>query len=249
MNKNERKELMEAYLGRTVDIKIDRPVGYVHHGYTYPVNYGYIPGALSGDGEEIDVYLLGVGEPVDRYRARVIGIIYRSDDREDKLVAAPEGMCLDQARIAEQTEFQEKFFKTSVEALYQRSCGAVVYRRGERGVEYLCLFQRRSGRYSFPKGHAEAYETELDTAIREIKEEIGISVELDPSFREEAHYVFDDIKQKTVVLFLAEYNGELAVDRAEITEHCWADIEKARALMPEWYSDILDKAHSRICSE
>ncbi len=246
MNEKERKAIIDSYIGKTVDIKIDRPIGYVHHGNTYPVNYGYIPGVIGGDGEELDVYLLGVEVPVSEYTAKVIGAIYRADDDEDKLVAAPEGIWLDQAQIAEQVEFQERYFTTSIEALYQRSCGAVVYRRTGADIEYLCLFQRRSGRYSFPKGHAEAYETELETAVREIKEEIGISAEFDTCFREEAHYSFDVIKQKTVVLFLAEYNGELNVDSGEITEYVWADIEKAKKLMPEWYADTLEKAQRYI---
>ena len=246
MNEKERKKLIDSYVGRTVDIKIDRPIGYIHHGNTYPVNYGYIPGVIGSDGEEQDVYLLGVDEPVSEYTAKVIGVIYREGDNEDKLVCAPKGAIFDQAQIAEQVEFQERYFTTSIEALYQRSCGAVVYRRTDRGIEYLCLLQRRSGRYSFPKGHAEAYESELETAEREIKEEIGICAEFAPDFREEAHYIFDELKQKTVVLFLAEYNGELNVDSGEITEYVWADIEKAKELLPEWYEALLEKAEQYI---
>ncbi|MBR4880982.1 MAG: NUDIX domain-containing protein, partial [Clostridia bacterium] len=220
---------------------------YKHHDYTYPVNYGYIPGTLSGDGEEMDVYLLGVDEPVPEYKgAKVIGAIYRANDVEDKLVCAPEGVCFHQAEIAERVEFQEKYFDSTIEGLYQRSCGAIVYRRREDEVEYLCLLQKRSGRYSFPKGHAEAFESELDTALREVCEEIGVSVEFAPDFREEAHYTFDRVKQKTVVLYLAEYNGELNVDSGEVERYEWADIETAKELLPEWYKAALDKAQQYI---
>ncbi|MBQ3183555.1 MAG: NUDIX domain-containing protein [Clostridia bacterium] len=246
MNEKERKKLINSYIGRTVDIKIDRPIGYIHHGNTYPVNYGYIPGVIGGDGEELDVYLLGVDKPVSEYRAKIIGAVHRIDDNEDKLVAAPEGAIFDQAQIAEQVAFQERYFTTSIEALHHRSCGAVIYRRRGDGIEYLCLFQRRSERYSFPKGHAEAYETELETAEREIKEEIGICAELDSLFREKVHYSFNEIKRKTVVLFLAEYNGELNVDSGEISEYVWADIEKAKELLPEWYEAVLEKADQYI---
>lgn len=55
---------MEAteYLGKTITMRIDRPMGSKHlkHGFIYPVNYGYIPDTKSGDGEELDVYLLGI---------------------------------------------------------------------------------------------------------------------------------------------------------------------------------------------
>ena len=67
MTFEERKALVKSYLGKTVDIKIDRPIGSTHPKHpnlTYPINYGYIPNALGGDGEELDVYLLGVDEPV-----------------------------------------------------------------------------------------------------------------------------------------------------------------------------------------
>ena len=93
----DRKKQARSFLGKTVKVKIDRPIGYVHkkenYNISYPINYGYIPGEIGGDGEELDVYLLGVEEPVDEYVAKVIGIIHRQNDNEDKLVAAPEGMC------------------------------------------------------------------------------------------------------------------------------------------------------------
>ena len=55
------------YLGKELYIKIDRPFGSKHlkHGFIYPINYGYVPNTISGDGEELDAYLLGVFEPVD----------------------------------------------------------------------------------------------------------------------------------------------------------------------------------------
>ena len=81
------------------------------------MNYGYIPGTQGGDGEAIDVYLLGVDAPVERYRARVTGVIYRKDDAEDKLAAAPEGMRFTREEIAEAVDFQERYFDTYIETL------------------------------------------------------------------------------------------------------------------------------------
>ena len=55
MTLKERHEQVEGYLGKTVTIEIDRPIGYVHHkgekSLVYPINYGFIPGVLGGDGE------------------------------------------------------------------------------------------------------------------------------------------------------------------------------------------------------
>ena len=120
-SEEERKALVSSYLGKTVRIKIDRPIGYVHKkpGKTlvYPINYGYIPGILGGDGEELDVYLLGVDEPVEEFEGRIIGIVYRQNDVEDKLIMAPAGAAFDKKTIEKQIDFQEKYYITSVEAL------------------------------------------------------------------------------------------------------------------------------------
>lgn len=119
MTFKERKALVKAYLGKTVDIKIDRPVGYVHkkenYSLIYPINYGYIPNVIGGDGEELDVYLLGVNQPVTEYRAKIIGIAHRENDVEDKLIAAPSNKVFFQNEIAEAIHFQEQYYKTTIE--------------------------------------------------------------------------------------------------------------------------------------
>ena len=115
-----RKSLVKSYLGRTVLIEMDRPIGERHPKHPniiYPINYGYIPGVLGGDGEELDVYLLGVDTPVQIYTARIIGIVHRTDDVEDKLVAAPEGMMFTAEEIAEAVHFQEQFHEGYIEVL------------------------------------------------------------------------------------------------------------------------------------
>ncbi len=116
-----RKTLAKSFLGKTVDIKIDRPIGYVHnkgeYSMTYPVNYGFIPEVFSADGEELDVYLLGVNEPVEEYTAKVIAIIHRHDDNEDKLVAVPENVTLTKEEIMVAVHFQEQYFDSEIEGL------------------------------------------------------------------------------------------------------------------------------------
>jgi inorganic pyrophosphatase len=127
MTYEQRKEQVKSYLGRTVTVKIDRPIGSIHPKHSdiiYSINYGYIPDVLGGDGEELDVYVLGVDMPLDEFTGRIIGIIHRENDVEDKLVAAPEGMTFYQNEIAEAVHFQEQYYNTTVEAIYQKSCGA-----------------------------------------------------------------------------------------------------------------------------
>ena len=117
----ERHEQVERYLGKSVSIEIDRPKGYVHRKgektLIYPINYGYIPGVIGGDGEELDVFLVGVDEPVESYTGRIIGIVYRADDVEDKLVMAPEGISFTAEEIAREVYFQEKYYRTTIRDL------------------------------------------------------------------------------------------------------------------------------------
>ena len=101
-------------IGKIVKVIIDRPLGSCHPEHTdlvYPVNYGYIEGLLAGDGEEQDAYILGVLEPLKEFTGRVIAIIHREDDCEDKWVVAPEGVMFSREQIEERVLFQEKYFR------------------------------------------------------------------------------------------------------------------------------------------
>ncbi len=121
MTLEERHKQVESYLGKEVTIEIDRPIGYVHHKgektLIYPINYGFIPNVFGGDGEELDVFLVGVDEAVTSYTGRIIGIVYRADDVEDKLVMAPFGKSFTAEEIARAVYFQEKYYKTTIRAL------------------------------------------------------------------------------------------------------------------------------------
>ena len=114
-----RKAMVWSFLGKTVTMKTDSPLGYVHRksGYelVYPLNYGYIPGVLGGDGEELDVYLLGVNEPVESFTGRIIGIAHRSDDVEDKLIMAPPDMNFTREEVEHAVHFQEQYYDTYIE--------------------------------------------------------------------------------------------------------------------------------------
>ena len=101
------------YIGKTVEVKVDRVLGSKHpkHGFIYPVNYGYIPNTVSGDGEELDCYILGVFEPVKNFNGKCIAIIHRINDDDDKLVVVPENVEYTNDVIDALVEFQERFFE------------------------------------------------------------------------------------------------------------------------------------------
>ena len=105
-------------LDRIVTVVVDRPMGSYHPEHAdlyYPINYGYIKNTVAADGEEIDAYLLGVDEPVKEFTGRVIAVIHRLNDVEDKLVVAPDGMTFSKEQIIELTEFQEQYFDIELE--------------------------------------------------------------------------------------------------------------------------------------
>lgn len=105
------------YLNKTIEVKIDRPIGSSHPKYPdliYLVNYGYVPNTVSGDGEELDCYILGEYKPLKEYKGKCIAIIHRLDDNDDKLIIAPEGKNFTNAEIRLLTDFQERFYKSEI---------------------------------------------------------------------------------------------------------------------------------------
>jgi inorganic pyrophosphatase len=105
-------ELARPFLGKTVTVIIDRPLGSVHpkSGFLYEVNYGYVPGTLAPDGAELDAYFLGVDRSLKEATGVCIAIVHRLDDDDDKLVIVPENMNLSDEEILEAVQFQEQFF-------------------------------------------------------------------------------------------------------------------------------------------
>lgn len=132
--------------------------------------------------------------------------------------------------------------------LHEKSCGAIVYRRFHGNIEILLIKHINSGHWSFPKGHVEGDETELETARREIKEETGLDVILDQTFRETVSYSPKRDTQKVVVYFLAlARNYDFVPQEEEIAEIRWVDITRAtRMLTYENDKTIVNKARAAI---
>lgn len=188
---------LESYLGKTVHIKIDRPMGSCHPEHNdiiYPVNYGYLPGTVGGDGEPQDVYLLGVSEPVTEYTAKIIAVICRLDDVEDKLVATPEGMQFTARQIRAAVRFQEQYFHSEIKLDPQRpvvtfyrndplapkttmpthlGANAIVTCKGR-----ILLEKRRdSNTWGLVGGGVKKTETAQAAIVREIHEELGLRID------------------------------------------------------------------------
>ncbi|MBQ8515256.1 MAG: NUDIX domain-containing protein [Ruminococcus sp.] len=131
---------------------------------------------------------------------------------------------------------------------HEKSCGAIVYRKFHGNTEILLIKHINSGHWSFPKGHVEGNETEIETALREIKEETSLDVLIDPTFRETVSYFPKRDTQKTVVYFIAKAkNYDFAPQAEEISEIRWVDIGYAANILSyENDKNIVSKAKAAI---
>jgi inorganic pyrophosphatase len=104
------------YIGSILNVEIDRPLGSKHPkwGYIYPINYGFIPNTVSGDGEEVDAFILGQDKPIKSFKGRCIAVIHRLNDNDDKLVIVPDGVIISNEEIRENTLFQEKYYLSEI---------------------------------------------------------------------------------------------------------------------------------------
>lgn len=104
-------------LGKRVRVIVDRPLGSYHPNHKhlyYTVNYGYIPNIMGGDGEAQDAYVLGVDVPIKEFEGRVIAIIHRKNDVEEKWVVASDGIVFTKEEIEQAVHFQEQYFVIDV---------------------------------------------------------------------------------------------------------------------------------------
>lgn len=104
-------------IGKIVTVTVDRPLGSYHTEYKdmyYPINYGFVKGITAPDGEEQDAYILGVDKPVKEFSGRIIAIVRRSDDVEEKWVVCPDGMSFTKDEIMSQIQFQEKYYQSEI---------------------------------------------------------------------------------------------------------------------------------------
>lgn len=101
----------------TVTVTVDRAIGTCHPEYPdmrYPINYGFIKGIMAPDGEEQDAYIIGINIPVKQFTGRVIAVVHRYDDKEEKWVVAPENKTFSMDHIKKEIHFQEQYFDSEV---------------------------------------------------------------------------------------------------------------------------------------
>ena len=235
-SKERRDQIVRELMGKFVHVEVDRPIGYRHGDMEYPVNYGYIPGVIAGDGEEQDAYILGVDRPVAEFDGQVVAAIRRKNDCEDKLVVAPAGSVYHQGQIARAVHFQEQYFDIRILSCFEKSCGVLPYQIVDGQRKFLLVFETYSKCWSLPKGHVEAGESDEQAALRELLEETGLTAELDTTRSACIEYPISDFARKQVVFFPGEVTGVPNVREGEIEKYKWVSAEELKEyLFPDTY--------------
>lgn len=130
--------------------------------------------------------------------------------------------------IREVLSGREDFSPAHITCLYEKSCGAVIFRRHSGNVEYLLIKNRKGNNWGFPKGHMEINESERQTAVREVREETGLNIQPLDGFRTISEYHPKGRITKQVIFFVAEMPGEnIVIQKSEIERFIWADYSLA----------------------
>lgn len=226
-------------LNKEYTVKVDRPIGAEHPkhpGLIYPVNYGYVEGLVAGDGEEQDVYILGIDAPVESAEVVIVAVILRDDDNEDKWVGVPKELvgseiCYE-CNIEHAVHFQEQYHTHECVAFYEKTCGAVMYTEADGERRYLLVENADSKHIGYPKGHVEYGEDEIATAIREVREETGLTAAPMDNFRRAYDFISPDGHHKTAVYYLSHYDySEAAIQQEELSRSWLLPFSEALKLL------------------
>lgn len=178
----------------------------------------------------------------------VIAIASSQNRMQTRLVAAPLNEIYYEPEIRSRLKMTSVRFERVI-CMYEKSCGAVIYRKTFKDGIKILLVKNHNGKcWTFPKGHIENGESEKQTALREIKEETGLTVTIEPNFRQTSIYrPFGKIK-KQVVFFLARANeAAVNVQPSEIDYYLWVDLDEAMKLCShENDTKILQEVKKRL---
>ena len=231
-------------LGKKVTVTVPRPeVEPAGEGRKVLYKGSASPGE---DSQKRPVYLISYDDPKPQQPATVIAVV--SLKGKEQFVAAPENTVYYAPEIRSVIEKEEGQAPEKVSCLYEKSCGAVVYRVEGRTVRFLVVKNKNGRHWGFPKGHMEYGESERQTALREVLEETGLKVEILPGFRETCEYCPYGTIQKQVVFFAAKSGtAEVVIQKSEIDRFKWARYDDACELF-KYDNDIrvLQKAKKWI---
>ena len=234
-------------LGKYCRVSVSRPMGTADtaYGFIYPVNFGYATGKKVKLPEHTGAFIVGINHPVKEFDGRIIAILTNLKTQEKTLIVSPKSKRFIVHELEAQFAFLRQYFDFSLQCLYERSCGAVVFHEIAGTNRFLLIKNKRSAHWSFPKGHVEKGETDEQAAIREVKEETGIDISLIEGFRAKSEYSIQRKIEKIVYIYAASCESTLThIQQEEIEDYLWLDYNKAmKHLRFENDKNILYRVH------
>lgn len=221
-------------LGKYVRVRVTNPIHSVNRqfGFTYLLNFGTIEGKKRYDSVSCGAFIMGITHPVRTFDGRVIAVVRYSDSPSPVYVVAPKSTRYISHQITDAVAFANEGREYKIECLYERSCGAVVYRFINGELRFLLIKNRRSAHWGFPKGHVERGETNEQTAMREVLEETGIHIKILPKFAIKSDYIIQGRIEKTVTIYLAKTDDvQTVIQKEEIEDYIWLGYEKATNML------------------
>lgn len=217
-------------LGKYVRVRVTVPMGAFdsESGNVYRLNYGIVENGLDPKAPVKGAYIMGVTHAVRNFEGRVIAVIKLTDKQGVFLVVAPKSKRFIVNDIRQEIEFMYKKDSYSIDCLYEKSCGAIVFRIINGEKRFLLIKNKRSNHWGFPKGHVEDGETEEDTAKREVLEESGIRIRIFPGFKNKSEYTIRGRIEKSVSIFLATTDDvQTVIQPEEIEDYIWLNYDVA----------------------
>ena len=183
--------------------------------------------ASSDDSRGVSSYIISK-KPLRDFMFGVVIAVVSLKGAGEKLIVAPEGEIYYEPDIRDRLSVLRNVQIEKISCLYEKSCGAIVIYRDGKSYKILLVRNHNGRNYSFPKGHVEKGETEQQTAIREVKEETGLDIEIIDSFREVADYCpFGKIKKRVVFFMAQTFSDRVTLQEEEIDSYIWVDLFEA----------------------
>lgn len=190
---------------------------------------GVYSGYANGEGiNHMACYILSHKEQEDFLKGIVIAVATLKGN-VTKLIIAPENEIYYEPEIREKLSSLRNVELEDISCLYEKSCGAIIIYKESESTYKVLLVKNHNGRnFSFPKGHVEKGESEKETAIREIKEETGLDVEIIDDFREVSDYTpFGKIKKRVVFFMAQAFSDKVSIQEEELDSYKWVDLYDA----------------------
>ena len=211
-------------LGKFVKVHVTAPM-YSYNkrfGFKYQLNYGIVENVKTVRNTVQCAYIMGITHPVRNFDGRVIAIVRRNGGKGIVWVVAPKSTRYIVHDIKDAIDFAEGKNGYHIDCYYESSCGAVVFRDDGRERRFLLIRNKRSAHWGFPKGHIEKGESHEQTAMREVREETGIDIELLPDFSRSSEYTIQGRIEKNVIIFLGKaIQTSITRQEEEIDECGW----------------------------